>query len=247
MTLLIVALLVGIAAVASIAFLGNDTFNDLFCQYFVAVFISFTLSWTIQSFAHKLSQINPRFKEHEIQQVNENTRLRRDCDAATDEVCVVNERFEVMKTQHEEEKQRLQTENTSIRRDYDAATEQNRDINERLEALQTLHDDSSARFRQEKLDLTDRYNALREASRIVGAANLVAQRRINNLYLNVPECAGALMAERDDWTETVPRLTIDGRPDRRYNGGKHFGLYEERHYTRVGGRRVYLQVKMASE
>lgn len=198
--------------------IGDDTFGGFLLQYLVGVVISFAIACTIQSFTHPYQQLEERNKELE---------------------------HEIQQVKHEN--QLLRIEITRLRRDKTAAIEENRETNARFEELQIQHNDLSARSREANIAAARRYNILAAAYRFVSEANADAQRQIANLYLNVPEAAEALMTEPENWTGTVARLTLDGRPDRRYTGSKQFGLHEERHYTRVEGRRTYIQVKMAAE
>jgi len=199
-------------------FIADDTFYGLLLQYLVGVVISFALACTIQSFTHQYHQLDAH-----------NTELEHEIQ------------------QDKQEKQLLRIMITHLRRDKNAAIEQNRETNARFEELQIQHNDSSARSREENLAAAGKYDILAAAYRFISEAHANAQRRIAILYVNVPEAAEALMTEPENWTGTVTRLTLDGRPDLRCRGSKHFGLHEERHYTLVEGRRTYIQVKMAAE
>jgi predicted nuclease with TOPRIM domain len=241
------------AALASPAFVGKDTFGTLLREYIVASLVTCTLALVFRSLSN-------RYEE----QMAHNQNLLDEIQQMTDD----HNRVQIEMVQLRGEIRQVEARNQHGIEDFDASVQQYRDLNARFEALRLQNADLTRRhaaledsyaqnileIQNERRTLLEKHNELilRKDNAIamyhrLRDSNRAAQRQIMNLRSNVPQCADALLAEPHDWTATVGRLTKDGRPDLRFKEHRCFGLFEERFYTLVNGRRVFIQLNIAAE
>jgi septal ring factor EnvC (AmiA/AmiB activator) len=241
------------AALASPAFGGKDTFAALLREYIVASLITCALALVFRSLSN-------RYEE----QMAHNQNLFDEIQQMTDD----HNGVQIEMVQLRGGMAQAEAQNQQSKDDFDASVQQYRDLNARFEALQLQNADLTRRhaaledsyaqnileIQNERRTFQEKHNEviLRKDNTIamyhrLWDSNKAAQRQIINLRSNVPQCADALLAEPYDWTATVGRLTKDGRPDLHYKEHKCFGLFEERFYTLVNGRRVFIQLNIAAD
>jgi predicted nucleic acid-binding Zn-ribbon protein len=241
------------AALAFPALDGKDTFGGVLREYIVASFMTCALALVFRSLSN-------RYEE----QMAHNQNLLDEIQQMTDD----HSRIQIEMVQLREEMGQAEAQKEQSKDDFDASVQQYRDLNAQFKELQLQNADLTGRHaalehsfaqniletQNERREFQEEHNELilRKDNAIamyhrLWDSNKAAQRQIINLRSNVPQCADALLAEPHDWTATVGRLTKDGRPDLRYREHKCFGLFEERFYTLVNGRRVFIQLNIASD